>query len=785
MRIYCLSSDPNYPCLVLAAKGCTIMLDCALNMKSLQYYLPQMLVPNQRFENMPNYRTPNGAQLDYIKEFNNRIFINSPLEFGVPQFNLINIEDLDAVLISNYNSMLALPYLTKLNGFRATIYCTEPVMQFGKMLMEELTHYVKNNQQLRPQTSDESANIELAKDESKFPLFRTLKHLSISLNKKETSPPKDAQSEPSSIVSSIRLKSNESDDSCSPPPAKQSKTLESSSDCLDLSMENSQRNKIKQNYIQLAQLFNIAEPNMKPINWRPLYNKEDIDLCMSKIKLVGFNERVDVFGSLIVQPKSSGYALGSCNWLIESDCDTITYLSRSSLLSTHSKLFNHVFLKQQIIDCLLLTGLNQAAPFEPEQMIQEFCKACILTIKNQGNVLVPVIPTGKIYDLIECLYRYLAEESLHNIPVYFLSSLANQSLAYSNIYAEWLNDAKQNLVYAAESPFQHGELVKNNLLKVYPAINTKFNDDFNTPCILFASHPSLRLGEACHFVELWKNSPTNTIIFTDPEFNYIDALAPYQPIYASFYYFPIDTSLNTNQVHKLIKDSKQISQLVVSSQYRASPNEPNPNNLCKIDPNRLGPNTTLNYYLPNDIIKLNLKRRYENCEIEADLASMIMPTKKNFLISKDLNDLNVNSNVAFATFNAQLVTKNNHHVLKAAPRTIPLTRRDRLNESNLRKYVYGKLNLNSFLNLLRQAGLNSFKVSEKENDEASNGLTMSSIDKDTLLVEGSANMRYLIEIDGANRISVDLNTNKVNVVCDNEEIRVKVKDSLLKCLKTL
>ncbi len=45
---------------------------------------------------------------------------------------------------------------------------------------------------------------------------------------------------------------------------------------------------------------------MKPINWRYLYSKEDVNLCMSKIKLVGFNERVSIFGSLVVQPKSSG-----------------------------------------------------------------------------------------------------------------------------------------------------------------------------------------------------------------------------------------------------------------------------------------------------------------------------------------------------------------------------------------------------------------------------------------------------------------------------------------------
>ena len=141
-----------------------------------------MLVPNQRFENLPNCRAPNGTQLDNVKELNNRIFINSTLEFGVPQFNLINIEDIDAVLISNYNSMLALPYLRKMSGVRATIYCTEPVMQFGKMLMEELTHFIKYNQSISSNMNRTNEN--KGDKTNEYPLFRTLQHLSIKINKK-------------------------------------------------------------------------------------------------------------------------------------------------------------------------------------------------------------------------------------------------------------------------------------------------------------------------------------------------------------------------------------------------------------------------------------------------------------------------------------------------------------------------------------------------------------------------------------------------------------------------
>lgn len=800
------------------------MLDCSLNMRTLQHFLPQMLVPNQRFDAMPFYRSPQtGQQFDNLKEFNQRVYLNTTLEFSIPEFGLINVEDLDAVLISSYNSMLALPYLTKMKGFRATVYCTEPIMQFGKMLMDELTFLIKSNQMVminneKSATSSNTSQSSIktsaktVSNTDKYPLFRTLSNLAINFNKREKSTHRENEQKPFSeewdecgeaMLTSETVPSKKArlDDekTC------KSKT-DQNSETFTAGIDEKKLETLKQTYMQLAQVLNITETHMKPVNWKHLYSKEDVEACMGKIKLIDFNERIDVFGALTVHAKSSGHSIGSCNWSIESDCDTLAYLGKSSLLNTHSKAFNTSFLKHQHVDCLIANGLSQCPNNDPEQMITEFCKACVATVKQQGSVLVPTLPTGKIYDIIECLWRYLQEAQLANTPVYFVSHVAPQSLAYSNIFAEWLCDSKQQFVYAAESPFQHAELVKSNLIKVYPSITSKFNEDFHQPCILFASHPSLRFGDACHFVEYWKNSPNNSFIFIEPDFNYLDALSPYQPIYANYFYFPIETSLTSHQFHKLCKETKQLNSLLVSNAYNHS------DNLIKLD--KLPLSTKLTFLAQNDIIKLDsFKRKYENCDIEADLALMIMPSKKNFLISKDINDLNAN-NIAFATFNAQLCTKNNHHVLKAAPRTIPLTRRDRLNESNLRKYCYGKLNVEKFLNTLRHYGLNTFKLTEKEpvsatsynnkngDKSSTNGignLSVSSIDNETLLVNEKPSLSssrhpflataqdpiYLIEFDPLNRIQIDLNTNQVNVFCDNEDLRVKVKDSLLKCIKTL
>jgi len=63
---------------------------------------------------------------------------------------------------------------------------------------------------------------------------------------------------------------------------------------------------------------------------------------------------------------------------------------------------------------------------------------CIATtLKNGGNVLIPCSPSGVVYDLFECLSSHLDNCGLSIVPMYFISPVADSSLAYSNIYSEW------------------------------------------------------------------------------------------------------------------------------------------------------------------------------------------------------------------------------------------------------------------------------------------------------------------------------------------------------------
>ncbi|KAG0220967.1 Integrator complex subunit 9 [Mortierella sp. GBA43] len=61
--------------------------------------------------------------------------------FKLPDFSGVDLKSIDVVLISNYNHILALPYLTEFTEFQGRIFATEPTIEFGRQLMTEFSTF--------------------------------------------------------------------------------------------------------------------------------------------------------------------------------------------------------------------------------------------------------------------------------------------------------------------------------------------------------------------------------------------------------------------------------------------------------------------------------------------------------------------------------------------------------------------------------------------------------------------------------------------------------------------
>ncbi|XP_072907930.1 integrator complex subunit 9 isoform X2 [Hemitrygon akajei] len=634
------------------------MLDCGLDMTSALHFLPLPLVHSPRLSKLPGWISKDGNTIleKELKDCAGRVFVDSVPEFCLPETELLDLSTVDVILISNYHCMMALPYITEHTGFTGTVYATEPTMQIGRLLMEELVTFMERVP--KPQSATLWKNQEM---------FRHL-----------PAPLKDA---------------------------------------------------------------------VEVLTWRRCYTMAEVNLALSKVQLVGYSQKIELFGAVQITPLSSGYCLGSSNWIIQSHYEKVAYVSGSSLLTTHPQPMEQTSLKNS--DVLILTGLTQIPTANPDGMLGEFCSNLAVTIRSGGNVLVPCYPSGVIYDLMECLYQYIDSAGLSSVPFYFISPVANSSLEFSQIFAEWLCHNKQSKVYLPEPPFPHAELIQTNKLKHYPSIHGEFSNDFKQPCVVFTGHPSLRFGDVVHFLELWGKSSLNTIIFTEPDFSYLDVLAPYQPLSMKCVYCPIDTRLNFIQVSKLLKEVQPLH-VVCPEQYTQPPPAQSHRTDLMIDcqPSPMA-------YRRSEVLTLPFKRRYEKIELMPDLAESLVPSE-------------IKPGISMATVSAVLQTKDNKHILRSLPRPVQQPtgkKRKRMNDEipefkPPKPLLCGSITIDQFVQSLEKHGITDVKV-----EDTPEGHIVHLQSEDTL---------------------IQIEEDSTHIICDNNEpLRTKLRDLVLKFLQKL
>ncbi|KRY08936.1 Bardet-Biedl syndrome 5 -like protein, partial [Trichinella patagoniensis] len=428
VKLFVLTENPSEPCLMLKWPEKVIMLDCPLNDLQLLSMTPVLLLKSSELINF---------------DFNDAVS-------GLPTSKFTDVNAADIILVSNFNSALALPFITERSEFQGTVYATEPTVEFARCLMLDMVTY-----------------FERAKSATQF------------FNK-----------------------------------------------------------------------FQNREKNRK-LTSAPFYTFEDVENCLSKVNIVNYNETVICPGFGHLTPTASGLSIGGCNWVIETCKEKIVYLSSFTCVSTHAKAM--AVDKFDNATAIVVGSLNQYPKKNPATVMDEFCTVVANTIAAGGNVLIPSSPCGVTFDLIEYLFaRVLSRSPLPNCQVIFISETADTCFAFGNICGEWLCDSKKCRVFQPQEPFVHGSLVRGGRVKLMKSISECEKHDLRSPYIVFASHPSLRVGDAVQFLLLMKDNEKNTIILTDPEFSPNEVLFPYKPISMKVAFCPIDVRMNTVEAVSLL-----------------------------------------------------------------------------------------------------------------------------------------------------------------------------------------------------------------------------------------
>jgi len=259
-------------------------------------------------------------------------------------------------------------------------------------------------------------------------------------------------------------------------------------------------------------------------------------------------------------PVSGGLTIGSANWIIETDDKKIVYMGGASRMAdTLSGAERHpeaINLGPCLMnpDLLLLASLNPINNLPaPEDSLSRMCRHVGKTINRGGNVLIPTAPTGLVYDILETLIGYLSSIGLTSTPQYMISPSADQAIGYSSIAAEWLSKAKQEKAFVPESLFVHTDLLKAGHLKCFPsAHDPALATVYREPCIVYASHSSLRLGEASFFMNKFKGGGQNLVVLTEAGVPLEQLLEPFMPMQMQSLHCPIDLRLRVAEATQVI-----------------------------------------------------------------------------------------------------------------------------------------------------------------------------------------------------------------------------------------
>uniref|UniRef100_A0A8R1DGI3 Lactamase_B domain-containing protein n=1 Tax=Caenorhabditis japonica TaxID=281687 RepID=A0A8R1DGI3_CAEJA len=126
------------PCFLLQWPNARILLDTPIDLSPYFSFLPHVY----QSQRLKNARHASKFKLPYLKEVGNRIYVEAPPEIFHVSPGMLKMETVDAILVSNYESFLGLPFYTENSNFRGKIYVTEIAYQYGKLLMEEMLEFM-------------------------------------------------------------------------------------------------------------------------------------------------------------------------------------------------------------------------------------------------------------------------------------------------------------------------------------------------------------------------------------------------------------------------------------------------------------------------------------------------------------------------------------------------------------------------------------------------------------------------------------------------------------------
>ncbi|XP_004365619.2 CPSF3 protein [Capsaspora owczarzaki ATCC 30864] len=234
-----------------------------------------------------------------------------------------------------------------------------------------------------------------------------------------------------------------------------------------------------------------------------LFNERDIDNTMARIETIDYHQEKEVNG-IKFWCYNAGHVLGACMFMVE--------IAGVKLLYTgdYSRHEDRHLMPAEIPtiapDVLCVESTYGVRVHEPRvEREGRFTKDVHDIVMRGGKCLLPVFALGRAQELLLILDEFWeSKPALHNIPIYYASSLARKCMAIYQTYINQMNERIRRQ-FAISNPF---------MFKHIASIKSASEIDQSGPMVMMASPGMLQNGLSRDLFEQWCPDSRNGVIVT-------------------------------------------------------------------------------------------------------------------------------------------------------------------------------------------------------------------------------------------------------------------------------
>lgn len=240
-----------------------------------------------------------------------------------------------------------------------------------------------------------------------------------------------------------------------------------------------------------------------------LFSPLDLSMSMESIIPVAAHQLISPCPGVTFTPYHAGHVLGACMFLIDIAGLKILYTG------DYSREEDRHLVKAEIPpvqpDVLIVESTFGVQTLESrEDKELAFTNLVHNIIRRGGHVLLPTFALGRAQELMLILDEYWKKHSdLHNVPVYFASSLAKKCMAVYQTYIHTMNSNIRARFAKRDNPF-----VFKHISHVPQTRGWERKIADGPPCVILASPGFLQSGSSRELLEYWAPDARNGLIIT-------------------------------------------------------------------------------------------------------------------------------------------------------------------------------------------------------------------------------------------------------------------------------